>query len=243
MNTAQLPILEPLDRTLLETTIARRFDLSALLDPDSPNPVQHSVLAIALWFTQPHIQAATDHYIAALHRAACCAHALDITQQINGMKALFLRSLNLLKNTPDLPTDPTLASQAARELRSTIRETRLIASALKALTRPDCPSAPRRSRKAGSTLQRHHLLDPTVPDEHTAPSTASSADPSTPNQAQDRTNQPQPSVQLADSINAELHHLRADLAELHPDLISQHPVEQSTSSPDAVNQSHLQTAA
>ncbi len=204
MKSAHLPILEPADRTLIETAIARRFDLHALLDPSSPHPAQHSFLSLATWIMQPHIQAATDLYLAAMHRAACCAHALDINQQIQGLKTLFLSALSLLKHTSDLPSDPAHVPKAARDLRTTIREARLLFSALKSLTRPPRLSRSKSLRPTSDTpplpqhaADHHHT--------HSSPASLDHPDSTTPNQSLGGTNPPN------SSINNELHLLHRAL--------------------------------
>jgi hypothetical protein len=223
MNTSHLPNIDPADRTLIETAIELRFDLHALRDPASPHPAQHSFLSLAIWINQPHIQAATDIYLAAIHRAACCAHSLDIATHIAGLKSLFLTAIKLLQQTSDLPSDPLQAPKAARDLRSTIREARLISAALKSLTRPPRTPSPRRAKTSISSPHHTNHSTDLPPDTSTDPSTISSAaptplaHPSTPNQAHAPTNRNASAPDLATSINHELNLLRSDLADLHSD--------------------------
>lgn len=233
MNTSHLPNLDPADRTLIETAIERRFDLHALRDPASSHPAQHSFLSLAIWINQPHIQAATDIYLAAIHRAACCAHSLDIATHIAGLKSLFLNIIKLLQQTPDLPSDPLQAQKSARDLRSTIREARLISSALKSLTRAPRTPSPRRSNiPTSSPLHTNELTDLSAD----PASTSSPLDhPPTPNQAHAPTTRNASVPDLATSINHELNLLRSDLADLHSDW--------SGDSPNPAESLQLQTAS
>jgi hypothetical protein len=231
MNTTQEPVLDPLDRTLLAKFITSDFNVHALIDPASPHSAQHNILDLLSWLAAPHIQVATEFYIAAMHHAACCAHALDISRQIATLKHLLFSTLSLIKNAPPLPSDPEQSQKAIRELRASIRESRLVFSALKSLTRaPRAPKGVTRSASASSASDSASArrAGASASSHHTHP-----AKPATPHQ---------PSPDLAASLHSELQLLRADIAALDLSSPDTDPLSLQEPVPDHPQHAQLQVA-
>ncbi len=226
MNTAHLLNLEPIDRTLIETAISRRFDLPALVDATSPHPAQHSLLSLIAWLDQPHIHTATETCIRIFTRAAAYAASLDAPAQAAALKRLLTSTLDLLDRSP-LPSNQTDASDPAADKAITRnhrigREARLLTAAIAKTTKSlqDQTNPQQRSPSEPRRTARHHTnpgapttsLSPTLTNTRTANSVTGDHDTTSPTRSSDAESiNPAAFFTELALLNSELSHLALTL--------------------------------
>ncbi len=128
--------LNAADRELLDLAIERDLNLHSLISQTAPHPSRHTLSSLLVWFAQPHIKAAATFLVSSYSFVDDLAQNLIQKDLREGLKKVFAQTLtfnNLLTPTADN------ADRANRAL----RESRLVASALKRLNTNPKQSAPR----------------------------------------------------------------------------------------------------
>jgi hypothetical protein len=128
-TTHPIDALSQSDRNLIETAIARRFNLHDLIDPKSPHPAQQTLSSLVRWLDRPLIKLAIDVYMAIFTRSAACAAALDAPHQAAALKSTLQAALHMLHNAPT-PTDEAHAEVISKRNQSILREARFLLAAI-----------------------------------------------------------------------------------------------------------------
>lgn len=217
MNTPQIiQALTSADRLLIEAAISRRFDIPSLIDPKSPNPVQHSLTSLVIWFDQPVIKAAIDIYISIFTRAAAYAAALDAPNQAASLKLVLDAALELIASNP-IPPDPDRAEHIIKRNQQLVKEARLITAAINKLVPIQHENANRRrSQQRRQTLATESQIAASDSNISVSPN-ASSMPADTQCRAASNTRSAADSVRgtsAAQALMTEIQLLKSDLAEL-----------------------------